>query len=89
MAGKKFPQYLSAPFQVLWFESDDIGVICVCFAVGTIFGSFSWVLLILGPWCYIHFKKKYPRGFLRHCLYFVGLIKLPGYPSSFEDIFLE
>jgi type IV conjugative transfer system protein TraL len=86
---KPFPQYLSSPFQVLWFESDELGIICVFFTVAMIFGSFTWLLLIAGPWYYTHLKKKYPRGFLRHFLYFLGLTRLDKYPGYFEDVFYE
>jgi len=60
---KKFPQYLSAPFQVLWFECDEIGIICVFFTIAMIFGSLTWFFLIIGPWYYSHLKKKYPAVF--------------------------
>jgi type IV conjugative transfer system protein TraL len=86
---KKFPQYLSAPFQVLWFECDEIGIICVFFTIAMIFGSLTWFFLIIGPWYYSHLKKKYPRGFLRHCLYFMGLVRLHNYPGYFEELFVE
>lgn len=89
MNEKRFPRYLSAPFQVLWFETDEIGIIFLFFFIALIFGSFLWLLVILGPWSYIKLKKKYPRGFLKHVFYFIGLTQLRHYPSFFDKDFLE
>jgi type IV conjugative transfer system protein TraL len=86
--GKRFPQYLSSPMQVLWFESDEIGVICVFGTIALIFGGFTWLLIIAAPWYYSHIKKRYPRGFLRHVLYFVGIVRLDRYPDYFEETFI-
>jgi type IV conjugative transfer system protein TraL len=86
---KLFPQYLSAPLQVLFWDSDELCIIVTFFTIAMIFGSVMWIFLILGPWAYSHMKKKYPRGFLQHILYFVGIVKINNYPSYFEDIFIE
>ncbi len=86
---KRFPQYLSSPLQVLWFESDEIGIIITFGVIALIFGSFTWLLIVAAPWYYGHVKKKYPRGFLRHTLYFAGLIRLNLYPDYFEEEFYE
>jgi hypothetical protein len=54
-----------------------------------LFGGVTWILLIVVPWTYSRMKNKYPRGFLRHGLYFIGLVELKGYPSPFEEEFTE
>jgi len=41
------------------------------------------------PWVYSKAKRKYPRGFLKHCLWFAGLVKIKGYPEYFEKKFSE
>jgi hypothetical protein len=43
----------------------------------------------VGPYVYIRAKKKYPRGFFKHILYFFGLTKLEGYPTYHERDFVE
>jgi type IV conjugative transfer system protein TraL len=85
---RRFPQYLSSPFQVLWFETDELGIIFLFLTVGLIYGGWSWLLLLAGPYAYSRLKHKYPRGFLRHLLYFMGLISMKGYPSYFEKEFI-
>jgi len=85
---RRFPQYLSSPFQVLWFETDELGIIFLFFTVALIYGGVSWIMLLAGPWMYSKLKKKYPRGFLRHLLYFMGLVSMKGYPSYFEEEFI-
>lgn len=82
-------QYLSSPIQVLWFEADDIGIIFFCFTVSMVFGGFSWLVALLGPFLYRRCKTKYPKSFLKHMLYFSGLKSLKGYPNSFANHFQE
>jgi type IV conjugative transfer system protein TraL len=89
MQKKRFPQYLSSPFQVLWFETDELVIVVVFLIFALIFGYLFWLLLFVGPYLYTRLKKKYPRGFLRHVLYFIGLIRIKGYPSYFEKEFFE
>ncbi|MFB3925191.1 MAG: type IV conjugative transfer system protein TraL [Syntrophales bacterium] len=87
---RPFPQYLAAPIQVLWFEPDDMGIMIAAFTFALIYGGwYMWMMVIVGPWYYGRLKKRFPRGFFRHVLYFAGLIKLEGYPSYFEDTFIE
>jgi len=89
MQKKRFPQYLSSPFQVLWFETDELIIAFAFLIFALIFGYLFWLLLFVGPYLYTRLKKKYPRGFLRHVLYFIGLIRIKGYPSYFEREFIE
>jgi type IV conjugative transfer system protein TraL len=86
---KPFPQYLSAPLQVLWFEPDELGVVFACFLFALIYGSVFWVFLFIAPWYYSRAKKRHPRGFFRHVLYFIGITGMKGYPSYFEERFIE
>ena len=86
---KKFPRYLSAPFQILWFEPDELGVMCLFLVLALMFGYIFWALVFAAPYGYSVLKRKYPRGFFKHMLYFAGLTNLAGYPSFFEGRFLE
>ena len=85
----RFPQYLSAPIQVLWFEADELGVIMFCFLLAEILRGGFWALMIIGPFLYSRAKLKYPKGFLKHMLYLSGIKPLHHYPSTFEKTFNE
>lgn len=86
---KRFPQYLTSPFQVLWFETDQLAAILLFLVLGLVFGGFWWIAVFVGPWFYGKMKAKYPRGFLRHLLYFAGITTMKGYPIYFEKEFTE
>lgn len=87
--GKKFPQYLTAPIQILWFEADTFSIIFMSYLVALIFGGFFWLSLIALPYGYSLLKKKYPKGFLKHIWYFTGFVEMKHYPIFFEEEFLE
>lgn len=87
---KDFPQYLSAPFQVLWFEVDELGLFFIGLIIAMVFSNiFTWILMFTLPYGYSKVKKKYPRGFLQHTLYFMGFTRLERYPNFFENHFVE
>ena len=88
-AQRPMPQYLSAPLQVVWFESDEVGLIIMAFTMAMIFGGFSWLLLPAVPFVYSRVKRSQPKGFLRHLLYYAGLMKMYGYPDFWEKEFSE
>jgi hypothetical protein len=86
---KKMPQYLSSPYQLLWFEPDDLSIIVVGYLLAMVFGGVFWLGMIVGPVTYGLLKRRYPRGFLRHMFYMIGWTKLHGYPTFFEEEFVE
>ncbi|MDD5007038.1 MAG: type IV conjugative transfer system protein TraL [Syntrophorhabdaceae bacterium] len=86
---RKFPRYLTNPYQVLMFEVDELMVILFNFVFWLVFGNFFLITLFLCPYLYSRAKKKYPRGFLRHLLFFAGLLKLHGYPHYFQKVFIR
>jgi hypothetical protein len=85
----RFPQYLSSPLQVFWFEADELAIVLIAFMIGSIFKGWFWLLLVIGPFCYTRYKLKYPRGFLKHSLFLSGLKDFAGYPTRFQKEFLE
>ena len=85
----RFPQYLSNPLQVLWFEADEVVVIALFFTISSVIGGVSWLLFLLGPYCYYLAKQKYPNGFIHHLLYFTGIKEMARYPGFFENFFNE
>ena len=86
---RKMPQYLSAPYQLLWFEPDDLGIMVVGYMLAMVFGGIFWLAMIIAPVAYGKVKKSYPKGFLRHLFYFAGWTELKGYPSFYEEVFIE
>lgn len=86
---ERFPQYLSAPVQVLWFEADELAIIVFFFLLASIFHGVFWALLFAGPFGYSRLKSKYPSSFLKHTLYFSGLKQLKPYPDAFTNTFTE
>jgi len=89
MSVREFPQYLSSPLQVLWFESDSMVIILMGFMIGNVLGGWMWLAVFVLPAVYEYLKKSQSRGFLRHVLYFGGLVDIKGYPLYFERDFTE
>jgi len=87
---RRFPIYLSQTLQILWFEVDDLSIFMCFFVLAMMFdGLVLWALAFILPYAYSKAKKKYPRGFLKHILYFAGLTDLKGYPCYYEKDFHE
>ena len=74
---------------MLWFESDELAVILLFLILALMFGYIFWALVFLAPYGYGAFKRRYPRGFFKHFLYFAGFSDIKGYPGFFDDRFLE
>jgi len=89
MTSCRFPQYLGAPLQVLWLESDDLCLFFTFLTLAMIFGGMFWLLMIAVPWIYGRVKRRYSKGLLVHVLFMIGFIRLEGYPLFFEREFFE
>lgn len=88
--GKSFPQYLSKPYQVLWFEPDDmVFAYAAVILFGVKIGGWAWLMVPLAPFAYSRLKRNYPRGFIKHMGYFLGIRSFEGYPKFFQQRFLE
>jgi len=85
----KVPQYLYRPYQVLFFETDELVVLVVMLFFGIVFGGIFWLLIIPTVFLLIHLKKKYPRGYIKHVFYRLGLLTFKNAPTSFERKFNE
>lgn len=76
--------------QILWWEMDEAAMIFMMFSCALIFGGLlTWAAVFVVPWCYIKVKRRGARGYFKHFLYSLGLVKLDGYPSAFEKNFSE
>ncbi len=85
----RFPQYLSAPMQFMWFDSDTFFLICLFLVIAMIFGGWWFFVAILGPMGYANLKKRTSASFLIHLMYFTGFKKFSHYPLFFETNFQE
>ncbi len=85
----RFPQYLSNPFQILWLEMDEFILAFIFYTLSLIFGRYFIPLIFIGPYVYLRFKKRHPRGFVKHLFFMIGLATLKGYPIYFEKEFHE
>jgi type IV conjugative transfer system protein TraL len=90
MYGTKFPQTLSNPMMVLWWDLDEFTII-VLFVVLWFLCANWWTLaaIFVVPWVYIKSKRRAARGFFKHLLYSLGLAQIKGYPSPFHHTFRE
>ncbi len=85
----KFPQYLSKPLQVLWFETDELIIFVFSLTLALIFGNLMWIVFFVIEYLYSKTKRTKARGFLRHSLYLLGFLKMNNYPDYFEKEFRE
>lgn len=84
-----FPQYLSKPIQVLWFETDELILGLFFLVLALVYGKLMWVIFFASQYFYISTKKRKPRGYLKHLLYMLGLAKMQGYPDYWQKDFHE
>ena len=89
MSKKRFPQYLTQPFMILSFEPDEQMITLTCVVLGLTMWGWWLLLPLFVPYLYVKTKKKYPRGFIKHALYMLGLSRFEGYPAFHEKEFME
>ena len=85
-----FPQYMSSPTQVLWWEVDQLAIAALSFTAALLQGGIlTWILFVVVQILYARIKRNRPRGFLQHLIYMFGLSKLNEYPEYFQQEFNE
>jgi type IV conjugative transfer system protein TraL len=89
MATRKFPQYLSKPFQVFWFEMDEILIFFFFLTMALIYGKWLWLVFLVAQYFYSKVKRNQASGFLKHILYAAGLVQMKKYPDYFTQEFHE
>jgi len=85
----KIPKYLHRPYQVLFLDSEDLGIIFFFFLFAFLFGGIFWILFLVVPFMVLKKKRKSPRGYVKHLLYLLGLYDFKNCPSVFEKKFNE
>lgn len=83
----RIPQFLHRPYQVLFFEADELACLVLGFVFILFFGLWMTFLLVGLAFFLSWAKKRYPRGYLRHMLYKIGLVDLKNAPTYFENKF--
>jgi len=86
---RKFPQYLSKSFQILWFEVDELILFFFFLTLALLYGKLMWLIFVVSLFFYSKTKRSQARGFLKHILYVCGLIKMNNYPDYFQQEFHE
>ena len=85
-----FPQYISSPIQILWWEMDQIVIAALsCTAAILQRGIIPWIAFIAVQLIYAKAKKNRPRGFMQHVLYMLGMSKIQHYPEYFNQEYHE
>lgn len=85
----RIPQYLHKPPQILWFDAQEILILCIVYVGIVTFKGWSWLPLIASAWSAIRFKRRKPRGYILHLFYRSGLFKLKHYPLPTARSFYE
>ncbi len=86
----RIPQYLHRQMQVLWWEADEFIIFMLGLSLWILFGGYEFLLMgLIVPIIYSKLKKRYPRGLLKHLMYFTGFKEFRGYPSFYIKKFIE
>ncbi|MDK2812635.1 MAG: hypothetical protein PWQ78_845 [Petrotoga sp.] len=85
----KIPKYLHRPYQVLFFDAEDMGMLFFFFLLGFLFGGVFWIIGAVCAFVILKKKSKSPRGYIKHLFYLLGLYRFKGCPTIFEDRFYE
>ncbi len=85
----RFPQYLSRPIQILWFETDELVLCLFTLTLALLYGNIMWLVFLVSQYLYTRTKRTNSRGFLKHLLYMLGFIRMKNYPEYFQREFHE
>lgn len=85
----RFPQYLSRPIQILWFETDELVLCLFTLTLALLYGKIMWLVFFVSQYLYTRTKRKNSRGFLKHLLYMLGFVQMKNYPEYFDREFHE
>ena len=72
------PRYVDAPHQFLWWESDEIIPVLLCYGVGLAIDSL-FIMLVVGlclSWMFGRYKVKMLDGVLAHMFFWAGFTEL-------------
>ncbi len=88
MGDQKIPFYHNKPIMVLWWEADVFVMFLVALTLTMAISYLFLPLIVYGPMGFNRLKQENPRGYSTHLFYFIGQLKLKGYPGYFEQEFI-
>ena len=83
------PKYLHKPFRILWFESDELFMMFLSLVLGIYVSVYFLPALLACVFVARKVKARFPRGFLRHISFFLGITRFRNCPTFFESRFQE
>lgn len=85
----KISKWLYRPYQVLFFDTEDLALLSSLVILGFLFGGIFWLLIPIGTYLFIRIKRRGGRGAVKHFFYMIGFFTFKGCPSVFEKKFWE
>jgi len=88
---KKVHKYLDAKPQFLWWEMDDLVILCGPVILGIISERviYGLILSLVAGKIYGNMKTTRQEGFMKHFLYHHGFLKFKNCPESWVKEFTE
>ena len=85
----RVPQYLHRPPQLIWFDVQEVFVLCLAYLGILTLASWTWVFVVAAAWIAIRVKRRKPRGYILHLFYRAGLFRMNHYPLPTAGKFYE
>jgi len=88
---KNVHKYMDAKMQFLWWEHDDLVILCGPIILGILANAVfigMAVSFVVGK-LYSGLKDKHQEGYVRHFLYYHGFLKFKHCPESWVKEFTE
>lgn len=86
--GAKMPQFTAAPYQFAFVDDDELFVAICCLGVSMFVTWYLFLFCVFILFEYCTAKRRNPRGFLHHFMYYCGLAAQKAYPSTFVRKFI-
>ena len=87
----KIPRYIDDPPTILFWDVDELAIICICMVVGIITAELTKFIIgglvvskLVGK-----LKKDKSEGYMQLILYWWGIMPLKGLPPSYKRSFIE
>jgi len=85
------PRYLDAQAKVIMWDMDEFAAFLLCFMLG-IFIHQIFIMILVGYMAaegVAYFKKGKSQGYMLHYMYWLGFVRIKGFPASYQRTFLE
>jgi len=81
--GAKMPQFTAAPYQFAFIDDDELFVAICCLGIALFVTWYSFLINVFIFFEYYEAKRRNPRGFLQHFMYYIGIGGQKSYPNTF------